>query len=134
MRRFFRRMSYFTTLVVPIVVALVIAFLAVLNPQWPRIYCVIAFLAALIILPGVTLGLKLGCTPVTEERVVLVGVDAPGIIGVRRANGEVVRYHHRELYTLFCNGTVSEGSILSLRFLDNDIIGWQPVDGEGTKR
>jgi hypothetical protein len=95
---------------------------------------VIAFLAALILLPGVTLGLKLGCTPVTEEKVTLVGVDAPGIIGVRRANGEVVRYHHRELYTLLCNGTISEGSILNLRFLDNDIIGWQPVDSEGTKR
>uniref|UniRef100_A0A7C2EJ11 Uncharacterized protein n=1 Tax=Ammonifex degensii TaxID=42838 RepID=A0A7C2EJ11_9THEO len=131
MRQFFSRMSYFTTLVVPMAVALIIAFLAVINPQWPRLYCIIAFLAALIILPGITLGLKLGCTPVTEEEVVFLGVCAPGVIGVRYPNGEVVRYPHRELYDLFRNGTVKEGDILRLRFLDKEIIGWQfPDNGE----
>lgn len=130
MRDFFRRMSYFTTLAIPIATALLIALLAVTHPQWPRIYLIIAFLAALIILPGVTLGLKLGCTPLTEEKVVFLGVGAPGVIHVRHDNGEVVRYPHRELYAHFLDGTVEEGEVLLLRFLENEILSWKSLTRE----
>lgn len=127
MREFFSRMSYFTTLAVPIVAALIIAFIGLAHPEWPRIYFIIGFLAALIILPGVTLGLKLGCTPVTEEDVEFAGVYGRGVIGVRFPNGEVARYPHKELYNLFLNGGVEEGEPLRLRFLDQDIISWKSL-------
>ncbi|MEW6447296.1 MAG: hypothetical protein AB1426_04290 [Bacillota bacterium] len=127
MRHFFSRMSYFTTLAVPIAVALIIAFTGLAHPEWPRIYFIIGFLAALILLPGVTLGLKLGSTPITEEDVEFTGVYGRGVIGVRFANGEVVRYPHNELYNLFINGGIEAGEPLRLRFLDQDIISWKSL-------
>lgn len=130
MREFFRRMSYFTTLVIPIGVALVIAFVGLAKPEWPRIYFIVGYLAALILLPGITLGLKLGSTPLVEEEVEFVGVFAPGWIEVRRATGEICRYHHRQLYELFQSGGIRRGERLILRFLDQDIVGWRTAEEE----
>lgn len=127
MRQFFSRMSYFTTLAVPIAVALIIAFVGLAHPEWPRIYFIIGFLAALIILPGITLGLKLGSIPITEEDVEFVGVYGRGVIGVRFSTGELVRYPHKELYNLFLSGAIETGEPLRLRFLDQEIVSWKSL-------
>lgn len=128
MREYCRRMSYLTTLVIPIAVALVIAFVGLTHPQWPRVYFIIGFLAALILLPGVTLGLKLSCTPVVEEDVEFLGTYGPGWIGVRHANGAVARYHHRGLYEMHQSGHVRRGERLRLRFLEQEIISWELLE------
>ncbi|MEW6183341.1 MAG: hypothetical protein AB1500_09240 [Bacillota bacterium] len=130
MRRSFSRMSYFTTLVVPMAVALLIALFAVTHPQWPRIYFIVSFLAALVLFPGITLGLKLGCTPLEDVKVTFFGVGAPGIIRVRLENGQVVGYPHKQLYALYLDGVVTEGEILLFRFLENDIISWKSLSRE----
>lgn len=132
MRKFFSGMSYFTTLVVPIAVALLIAVIAVTHPQWPRIYFIVAFLAALILLPGITLGLKLGCTPLDDVKVIFCGVGAPGVIRVRLENGQVVGYPHKELYALYLDGVVKEGELLLLRFLEHDILSWKSLSKDDT--
>jgi hypothetical protein len=123
-------MSYFTTLVIPIGVALLIVLLAVTHPQWPRTYLIIGFLAALIILPGITLGLKLGSTPLVEREVVFLGGNAPGVIRVANEHGRMESYPHRQLYALYLDGTIREGEVLLLRFLENDILSWKSLSQE----
>ncbi|MGO0122604.1 hypothetical protein [Desulfothermobacter acidiphilus] len=127
MRRYFRRMSYFSTLVWPIVLALGIAFLAVTHPQWPRSWCIAAFLATLILLPGVLLALKLTSTPLTQERVTFLWGRAPGIIVVRRESGEEDRFYHQEIFTSFAEGKIKQGDTISLHLLDKDIVRWEKL-------
>ncbi|RDV81300.1 hypothetical protein [Ammonifex thiophilus] len=127
MRDYFRRISYFSTLAWPIAIALLIAFLAVTHPHWPRGWCIAAFLAALIVLPGVLLALKLGSTPIVKEKVVFLWGRAPGIIVVRRENGEEDRFYHREIFAHFVEGKIKEGDLLSLHLLDKDIVSWEKL-------
>jgi hypothetical protein len=130
MRQYFRRMSYFTTLAIPIGTALLIALLAVTHPQWPRTYFIIGFLAALIILPGITLGLKLGSTPLVEREMVFLGGNAPGIVRFADERGRIESYPHRQLYALFLDGAIREGETLLLRFLDHEIMSWKSLSSE----
>ncbi|MBO8128772.1 MAG: hypothetical protein H0Z39_06195 [Peptococcaceae bacterium] len=126
----FRRMSWFTTFIIPVTVALVIAFAGIVMPGIPRIYFIVAFLAALIFLPGVFIGLKIAKTPATIEKTIMVGLKAENlnIVHLQHPDGSIRAYMDTSLANAYRAGTVKKGQIIKVIIRDDVMLKWDKED------
>ncbi|HAG07112.1 MAG: Uncharacterized protein XD69_0561 [Clostridia bacterium 62_21] len=124
----FNRMGWLWTLVLPMGIAVAIAWLGIKNPDLPRIYFIVGFLAALVILPAVFILLKILATPVVDEEVVAVGVRGERHIEIRHPDGVVASYYHPDLARAFRSGRVRRGDRLRVLVRRHEqILRWEEI-------
>lgn len=124
----FNRMGWAWTFILPVAVALVIAWLGIKNPDLPRIYFVIGFLAALVVLPAVFILLKILAIPLVDEEVVAVGVRGERYIEVMHPDGVVAAYQHAGLVHAFRSGRIRKGDRLRVLVRRHEhILRWEQV-------
>ncbi|MEW5762859.1 MAG: hypothetical protein AB1776_06640 [Bacillota bacterium] len=124
----FQRMGWFWTFIIPVAVALAIAWAGIKNPDLPRTYFVLGFLAALVLLPAVFIALKILAIPVRHEEVVAVGVRGERQVEIRHPDGAVVTYYAPDLARALKSGRVRAGDRLRVAVRRNEqILGWEEL-------
>jgi cytochrome c oxidase assembly factor CtaG len=113
------------TLLIPIVLALVIAVTGVLNPQLPRGYFIAGFLFVLIVLPGILVTLKVLGSPVTATEVTLVGTRRGQNVEVMFSDGAVDIYQNTQLYNGLLTGELKPGERLRVLIRGDILFRWQ---------
>lgn len=122
---FMQRVSWPLTLLIPIVLALVIAVTGILNPQLPRGYFIAGFLFVLIVLPGILVTLKVLSSPVTAAEVTLLGTRRGQNVEVMFPDGAVNIYQSTQLYNGLLTGELESGERLRVLIRGDILFRWQ---------
>lgn len=123
---FFHRMGWLWTFVLPVAIALAIAWAGIKNPDLPRIYFIVGFLAALVFLPAVFILLKILATPVVNEEVVAVGVRGERYVEIMHPDGAVATYYQPDLVDALKTGRIRKGDRLRITVRRNEhILRWE---------
>lgn len=124
--RFFSRLSWFATFLIPALAAVAVALWG-LNSDLPRIYFIIAFLFTLVILPGVFILLKILGTPIEEEEIILLAAGSGDRVKVVRADGSHDIVSDIGLKKALLAGDIPSGTRLRLTRRGDIVIHWEPV-------
>ncbi|MDI6710128.1 MAG: hypothetical protein QME76_05490 [Bacillota bacterium] len=124
--RFFSRLSWFATFLIPALAAIAVALWG-LNSTLPRIYFVAAFLFILIILPGVFILLKILGTPIHEEEIVLLAAGSGDRVKVLRPDGHQDIVSDIGLKKALLAGELPSGTRLRLLRRGDIVVRWEPI-------
>ncbi|MFZ5873411.1 MAG: hypothetical protein ACOYW8_03225 [Bacillota bacterium] len=126
--KFMRRVGWPVTLFVPLTLALAIAVAGILSPDVPRIYFIIGFLSALIVLPGIFVTLKVLSHPVTAAVVTLVTTRKGQNVVVMFEDGTKNTYQNAQLYAGLLTGELKPGQRFRVLIRDDLLFRAQPLD------
>ncbi len=129
-----RRVGWPVTLFIPLILALVIAVVGIYSPGLPRIYFILGFLSALIILPGILVTLKVLSHPVTSAEITLVTTRRGQNVVVMFEDGTKNTYQNAQLYAGLLTGELKPGQRFRVMIRDNILFRFQPLDDEAAPR
>lgn len=123
-----QRVGWPVTLCVPIILAFVIAIAGILSPELPRVYFIVGFLFALIVLPGILVTLKVLSTPVTAAEITLVAARKGQNVDVMFPDGAVNTFQNVQLYNGLLTGELKHGQRFRVLIRDDILFRWQRID------
>jgi hypothetical protein len=129
-----QRVSWAMTLFIPIILALVITVAGILNPQLPRVYFIVVFLFALVILPGILVTLKILSSPVIAAEVTLLATRKGQNVDVMFPDGSVNTFQNAQLYNGLLTGELKQGERLRVLIRDDILFRWQRLEEERASR